>query len=189
MTIDKKIQAYTHCRLCKEERAAFEREMAKNPALRAEVIAITAVQTSMAQGADDLPEHGWDRLSDSIDAQEPAAANDNRPVRFSLLQAVGIAVVTAFGWQVIGATILSNGPAFYTTVSVANGDPLLQVVFSSTALLSDVTETLVELDGRIVDGPSVFGLYAVAFADTSARDAAFAALSERPDFISEVTAN
>lgn len=189
MTIDDKIRAYAHSRLSQEERAAFESEMANDPALHAEVSAITAVQAALGQDVDDMPGHGWARLSDKIDAQGFHAANDNSFFRWSLLQAACIAVAAVLGWQVIGSALLSPEPATYTTASAEAAGPSVQIVFSSMAVMSDVSETLVGLDGRIVDGPSALGLYVVEFPDVATRDAAFAAMNARTDIVSEILKN
>lgn len=187
--MDDRIRAYTQSRLSEEERTAFEDEMKTDTALRAEVAAISAVQKAFSQGSDDLPENGWARLSKQIDAEGQSAANDNLPFRLSLFQAACIAVTAVLGWEVVGATFLSNEPASYATASAENSGPTVQIVFNSTVVFSDVTDVLSDLQGRIVDGPSALGLYVVSFPDITTRDAAFLALSERVDLTSEVLKN
>lgn len=186
MASDDKIRAYANARLSQDERDAFESEMAGDASLRAEVAALTAAQKVFANDTHDMPKHGWARLSDRIDAQDPRAANDNRPFRFSLLQAACIAVTAILGWELVGSTLLSNEPATYTTASAEVAGPALQVVFSSDAAVSGITEVLADLNGSIVDGPSALGLYVVAFPDDATRDAAFDALGQRSDIVSEV---
>ncbi len=189
MSLDEKIRAYTQLRLSEDDCAAFEKQMAKDPALRAEVAAITAMNNVFSHEDDASPKNGWARLSKRIDAETQGAANDNRPIRISLLQAACIAAIAVIGWQVVGVPLLTKQQATYVTVSAESSEASVQVVFNATASLSEVTETLDDLQGQIVDGPSALGVYIVEFSDVDARDTAFLALSKREDIALEVLKN
>ncbi|MEM1431226.1 MAG: hypothetical protein AAGG09_17370 [Pseudomonadota bacterium] len=195
MDDDDRILAYVQGALGGEARAAFEREMAERPALRAEVSALAAAQSVFAEDQEDAAaaEAGWERLSRSIAAEPapalgtaPAPANLNR--RPMLLQFAAVAIGAVVLWQVLAVPYLP-GPerAGFAPVSEAPAEIALRVGFAEGARVADLNALLDEIGARIVDGPGALGLFTLAFDDAAAREAAEALLTERTDLVRVVS--
>lgn len=188
MDRDDKVLLYVQERLTTGERDTFEREIAGDPTLAAEVTALQAARRALVpevQAAD-----GWDRLSNAIDATRPAAANDNRPIRFTLLQAAGLVVAAVALWQFIAVPTLGTGPADRYTVAGVDADaPRLQVLFQADASAGEIVTLLSELEGTIVSGPGALGIFRVEFADDAALEAARLRLTERSELVEQVMGN
>lgn len=193
MTADDKVLAYAQSRMSTAQRTAFEAELEQDLALRAQLAALQAAGSSFAKEQEEVPQEGWARFSRLIeshtDTDTVAPANDNRPIRFSLLQVASIAVAAVVSWQVVGSLLWQSDPAGYVTASALAEEPALKVAFTHSAALGDVGALLLELEGRIIDGPSALGLYTIAFPDAAARDKAAAALRARADLSADVTLN
>ena len=191
MDRDDRLTAYLQGRLDPEARAAFEREVQADPALAAEVAALRDARARFAEEAEaaaDRREAGWRRLSAAIAPAAPAAANENRPLRLSLVQAAAVALVAVGLWQVAAVPLLSPDDAAYRTVSEAPDAISLQIVFRADAPLGEVADLLRRLGGTVQDGPGALGVWRVAFADAQARDDAAAALADQSDLVEMVTA-
>lgn len=177
--------AYTQNRLSKKERNAFEQEIAGDANLAAEVTALRSAKTAMMP--QDVPDKsaGWNRLSTAIDQETFQPANQNRPIRLSLIQTAASVVVAVFLWQSFAAPYLQKGD-FYSTVSETHDAPILQIIFSDGATLVDVSDLLSDLQASIVSGPSALGIYRVEFASQDSLMSAKETLTARSDLIERV---
>ena len=189
MDRDDRILAYIQGRLTPEERDALESEAADDPQLSAELAAMSAVRTAMAEH--DAPDkaEGWAALAGAMNANQPEAANSNqRPLFWSVAQAAGIAVAAVLLWEVVAKPQIGEENAHYLPAGTEAGYEL-QVLFAADAGMAEVTAFLADIDGVIVNGPGAIGIYHISFTDDAARLAARTALAERPDLIAEILAD
>lgn len=188
MDRDDRLMAYLQDRLDPAARAAFEAEMAASPELQAEVSALRAAAADLGQAAvpQGAAEAGWTRLSRAIDAERPAASNDNRPPYRALAQAAAVAAVAVAAWQFAVVPRLPVPGSFVPASEQAAG-PALRVVFAAGAPMADVTALLQQIGATVSDGPGAIGLYTLHFADAAALEAAEVALAARPDLVLAVT--
>lgn len=189
MDREDRLLAYMQGRLDATDRAAFESEIATDPALAAEVATLDGARQAFAAetGAGDR-DAAWQRLSAAIASRQPVATNDNRPVRLSLWQAAAVAAVAVLTWQVAAVPLFQQDPATYRTVTETSAGPGLQVIFAEDAPAGEIAAILREVGGTVTDGPGALGIWRVSFADTQARDAAMTALAARTDIIERVLA-
>lgn len=189
MDREEKVLAYVQGRMSADDKTAFETEIAGDTSLSAEIAALKAARKAFSEiDALDMPDvdAGWAKVSASIAADIPEAANQNRGIRLSLAQAAGIAIAAVALWQVLAVPMIGGDEATFVPAGIEADAPILQVVFRDDATLGEVTELLGALDGVIVSGPGALGLYRVAFVDEAARAAARDALAERADLIAEL---
>ncbi|WP_121063346.1 hypothetical protein [Chachezhania antarctica] len=182
MDQDDRLIDYMQGRLSEEERVAFEAEMARTPALEAEVTALRAAASELgrAQVPDGARAAGWDRLSAAIDAERvPQPANTNRPL--TLLKVACIIGATVAVWQFgVVPKLPGQGPGYVTVTEEAEARHALRVAFAEDVALADLTALLQRIGARITEGPGAIGLYTLSFDDEAARDAAEAALADDP---------
>lgn len=177
--------AYMQDRLGTAEREDFEGEIAADPQLAAEVVALKAVrkEAETSEASVDRTE-GWNRLSAAIDAEAPKAANDNRAPWISVFKVAAMIVAAVMVWEIgIVQGLGLRAPQPYVAVSEGADAAVLQIVFKQTAVLGEVATVLADLGGTVQSGPSSLGVYRLAFADDEARDAARASLALRTDLI------
>ncbi len=187
MDRDDLILAYVQGKLTEADATAFEQALEQDADMAAEILALRAARSEFAQEDDQLEAGpGWDRLEAAIDATAPA--NDNRPLRLSLWQAGGLIAASLALWQVavVPLTQPQRLPG-YEAVSEDAAGPVLQVMFSGTASVADVTAMLRDTGGTVVDGPGALGLYRIAFDSTDQMEVARAVLEGRSDLIDMVT--
>lgn len=90
MDREDKILSYVQGRMPTQGAVEFEEQIAKDSDLKAEVTAMLAVRTAMADDHDKVPADGWDRFAALIETNQNKAANDNKPFRFSLGQVAAV---------------------------------------------------------------------------------------------------
>ena len=117
------------------------------------------------------------------------AANSNEPRGvnpFWRIAAVALAIVGLTQFSLSGADSDASSN-LYLTASEAGHVPnaTLKLGFSDMALLSDMTDILEEVDGKIINGPSALGLYSVTFKTSELCLGAHAKLS-RPNLSLDV---
>ncbi|MCC1491845.1 hypothetical protein [Cognatishimia sp. F0-27] len=188
MDRDDKILTYLQGRMSREDVALFEAEIAKSPDIAAQVAVMRRARAVLGTPPPDLRDDGWDRLSRAIDAQgtPDRAANVNRPIRLSLLQAASVAVAAVIGWSVLQPVLFPSEPGGLAPASAEAEVAVLQVVFVADAPVGEIAALLTNLGASIAEGPGVLGIFRLHFADTAARDNALATLSRRTDLIDEV---
>lgn len=180
------IISYLQGRMPKAARVRFDAEIVEDQDLAAQVAALRSARDVLGKEQHNLQPHGWDRLSAAIDAESGKPANDNRPLRMSLLQAACVALVSVMGWHFVAEPLLNTTPALYKMASSESAQMILQVRFADNASISDISRVFYELEGSISEGPSALGIYRVAFENEAVRAAAMAALEERKDLVLEV---
>ncbi len=183
MTRDEDILEYLQNRLSPADRDAFEQMMAQDAALAAEVNVMRAVRADLADG----PKHEkadavWDRISASIDAQA-APANDNRSPWRQVLQYAAVAVLAIAAWQVAVVPRISGVPEGFRTASETSDAVSIQVKFTETATLADISTLLAPFEGRIIDGPGALGLVRLSFSDENLAEAAQSALESNATLV------
>ncbi|MCV6598651.1 MAG: hypothetical protein OIF40_16420 [Mangrovicoccus sp.] len=189
MDREERLLAYMQDKLPADARRQFEAEIAADDQLAAEVAALRSARAEFARqdAAADL-EAGWASLTEALDAERPVAANTNRPVKLSLAQAAGLVLASVMLWQLAAVPVLDRiRTEGYAPVTEAASGPILQVMFAGSAEMGDISEVLRSFDGSILDGPSAMGVYRISFPSEAQRDAARAALSDRPDLAVSVT--
>ncbi len=180
------ILEYVQNRMSPERRDMFQAELASDPSLAAEVDVMTAARLELAN--DMVPEgaaaEGWERLSAVI----APVANDNRPPVFRYLRVAAAAAVVAVGtWHfAVLPTFFAPGEATFQTASQAAEQPDVTLVFQDTATVAEISDLLLQLNGKVVDGPSALGTYQVRFGSDEERDAAIAELEARSGLVSSV---
>ena len=186
MDQDDKVLAYLQGHMSEQDRGAFEREIAGSPELAAEIAALRAAQSVMADGAPDMPADGWARLSSAIAASEQPPANTNRPMRLTLVQAACVAIAAVIGWHFVEPAVFQQDAETFTPASTDQDIAALQIVFAQSASMGEIAAILAEVDATVADGPGAMGIFRLTFADAAARDQAFAALRARQDLVEEV---
>ncbi|MDP5220067.1 hypothetical protein Q5Y75_22950 [Ruegeria sp. 2205SS24-7] len=183
MERDQDILDYLQDRLGPSERETFEKTMARDASLAAEVAVMRAVRSEL----DASPKHAqaeavWDRLSVEIDGT-PRAANDNRQAWRHVLRYAAVALLAIAVWQFAVVPRIGEAPGGFRTASEQVDDFALQVKFVDGAPFGDISDLLGTLGGVISDGPSALGLVRVSFPDAAARAAALEAMREQVDFV------
>lgn len=193
------IPAYLRGELEREDVAKLEAAAKTDPEIAADIDFQRNLRSAAVEDVSE--ESGWDRLqaamkseapapaktpvlalvSSQTDISSPIAANSNDPKSVSpfwRIAAIALAVAS-IGQVTLSAMNTEPAADIYLTASEAGyiQDATLKVGFSETALLGDVTNILTETDGKIVDGPSALGLYAVTYQSPEACIAAQARLS------------
>lgn len=167
---------YVQDRLPDAERHAVDAQLATDPAMAAEVALLQAARAAF--GAQQEPadhDAGWADLEARMDAQKPLAANENRPIRLSLLQVAAACAVSVVAWQMFAVPQIPTQPATYETVSQQTDEHLLQVIFQPDVTLAQTAAFLRAFDGSISDGPSAVGLYRLRFESAEQMQNALAA--------------
>ncbi len=177
MERDDAILDYLQGRLAPEDQKAFERSMAQDTALAAEVDVMRAVRAEMASG----PQHEqadavWDRLSAAMDGHAQPA-NDNRRPALALLKYAAVAMIAVGAWHFTVVPRVATTQDEFRAASERSTDFILQVKFAPSATLKEVGDVLGPLGGTISDGPTALGVVRVSFVDGGSRDAARDALS------------
>jgi hypothetical protein len=186
MDRDDKILSYVQETMRPQDRVAFDAEIATDADLAAEIAALIGAREAMVPKSGPDVDGGWAQLSAAIDTQHVRPANENRPVFLSLLQVAGVAAATVLLWQVVVTPLIGGGDGSYIPASVSSGDAELQVTFSDTATIGEVSGLLNDLDATIVSGPGALGIYRITFVSAADRQAAREALAARPDLVVEV---
>lgn len=189
MDDSEKIRRFVHEKLSDENRAAFEIELEGSADLRAELALVTAVKTLTGdlQIPENMKDDAWDRLSQTIDAEQRGVpANDNR--RFSLMHVASLAGAIILAWEFIAVPIWSgNDGARFTTASAGEDGSSLRVIFAQGADIFAITTLLRETGGTIVDGPSAIELYRVTFENIEQLEAAQAVFDENSTLLTVVS--
>lgn len=177
--------AYLQGRLSDEDRRAFEIDISKDADLAAEVAALRGAKIAMTP--QDVPDKskGWDRLSAAIDQETFQPANQNRPIRLSVLQAAACVVLAVFLWQALAAPYLAPG-GYFSPASESTPAPVLQVVFADSAVISEISGLLRDLDASIISGPGALGIYQLEFSDDDGLEAAKSIFETRKDLVARV---
>lgn len=185
MDRDDKILAYLQGKLASPDHVRFEKEMAVDKSLAAEVALMRSVRAQLASGPKmPNPDQGWARLSEAI--CEPARpANENRRPWRQLAQYAAVACVAIATWQVVAVPRLGNEPApeTFRAASEAADAFTLQVKFADTATMTEITAVLGPLGGMITNGPSALGILRISFENEEARRQARVALETRDDLV------
>ncbi|KUP92879.1 hypothetical protein [Tritonibacter horizontis] len=187
MDRDDLILAYVQGKLSDADSTAFEQDLEQDANMAAELLALRAARSEFAQEDDQVEaDAGWSRLEATINATIPA--NDNRPLRLSLWQTGALIAASLVLWQVavVPFTQPQRAPG-YEAVSEATRGAVLQVMFSATASVAEVTALLRVIGGTVVEGPGALGLYRIAFESSNRMEVARAVLEGRRDLIDLVT--
>lgn len=183
MDRDDEILDYVQNRLAPADREQFEKAMAKDTSLAAEVDLMRSVRTELKAG----PTHEnadivWDKLSATIDSA-PQTANENRRPWLQVLQYAAVALVAVAAWQFTVVPRISEEPGGFQAASEQSGGFVLQVKFVETATIGEITELLRPLNGTITDGPSAIGLVRISFKEETMQQEALGVLSNRSDLV------
>lgn len=183
MDRDDTILDYLQNRLAPEDRETFEKAMAQDATLSAEVDLMRSVRSELATG----PEHEnaeavWDRVLAGIDSAPQPANTDRRPW-MQVLRYAAVATIAVAAWQLTVVPRIGGAPDGFRTASEAAAAFVLQVKFTPSATISDIGDLLVPLSGTISDGPSTLGLVRVSFPDQPSRQQAIDVLNARIDLV------
>lgn len=174
--------AYLQGRLSDEDRIVFEADIARDADLAAEVAILRGVKIAMAP--QDVPDksEGWRRISEAIDQETFQPANQNRPIRLSLLQTAASVFLAVFLWQALAVPYLTPG-SYFSPASESAPAPVLQLVFVEDAAISDISALLKTLEASIISGPGALGIYRIAFADEDSLRSAKNILETHKDLV------
>lgn len=183
MDRDETILDYMRDKLPPEERATFEATMAQDAALAAEVELMRAVRAELATAPKhDKAEAVWDRLAGEIDPA-PLTANDNRSPWMQFVKYAAVAMLAVAAWQFTVVPRTGSVPEGFRTSSEGAAAFVLQVKFTESTTIADISVLLAPSKGTIVDGPSALGLVRVSFPDQAAREQALEVLSAQSDLV------
>lgn len=188
MDRDQSILDYLQDRLTSSDRDVFERSMAKDTSLAAEVDLMRSVRAELSSApGHENADAVWDRLSAEIDA-EPQAANDNRRPWRQTLKYAAVAVLAVAAWQVTVGPRINQVPGEFRTASEQPAAFAFQVKFVESATIGEITALLAPLGGTITDGPSALGLMRISLAEAGLREEALEVLNnsrELVEFVAE----
>lgn len=165
-----------------EEREAVEAAVAADPLLQTELKALKRIRAEMqAEDIGHSPgEFGLARLMRDIDGEQKAAQAQASVVRPRLWQGIAAAAVGLLVVQGIwtmnrddGFDVIQAGGETEATIE----GPTLIVAFSEDATEATIRQLLLELDLKIISGPSAIGLYTLVAVDEASRDTALTRLS------------
>lgn len=183
MDHDDKILDYVQNRLAPADREQFEKAMAKDKSLSAEVDLMRSVRAELKAGPiHENADAVWDKLSAAIDPA-PQTANDNRRPWLQVLQYAAVAVMAVAAWQFAVVPRISGEPDGFRAASEQSVGFVLQVKFIESATIGEITDLLRPLNGTITDGPTALGLVRVSFAKKNMQQEAFDVLSSRSDLV------
>ena len=180
-----------------EAKAAIDARLKSDPKLADELAYYKGLQQAVAPTKQTTTpdELGWKRLANAIHQEQlpvadkvagKVAANDNAP--FWKYAAAALAVVAALQTAFLFQSPQSGEEPTYVTASASDETQYgLNIIFQPTATADELTDTLKNVGGEIVAGPSALGLYTVAFDTEAARDAAQDALARETDIIESVS--
>lgn len=176
MDRDDRILAFVQGKLPQADADAFQSEMNSDAGLAAEVAVLASARSVLGSNQDDMADQSWETLSAKIDEARFRPANLSRAPRLSLLQVAAAIVAAVAIWQFTAAPLFQTGGLDYAPASVAAEGPTLQVRFEANAQIGAISDTIYDLDGRILDGPSAIGLFVIEFPDDASRTAALESL-------------
>ncbi|GAB5468137.1 MAG: hypothetical protein Kilf2KO_11670 [Rhodospirillales bacterium] len=183
MDRDDEILDYLQNRLAPADRAQFEKAMANDRSLAAEVGLMRSVRAELkARPVHEDADAVWDRLSAAIDPA-PQTANDNRRPWLQVLRYAAVAVVAVAAWQLAIVPRISVDPDGFQVASERSVGFVLQVKFVDSAAIGEIAELLRPLNGTITDGPTALGLVRVSFADEKMQQEALDLLASRSDLV------
>lgn len=189
MDRDDKVLAYVQDTMTVQDRVAFDAEIAADADLAAEISALIGAREVMTPKSGPDVQGGWAQLSARIDETRFRPANENRPVFLSLVQVASVAVASVLLWQVVVTPLIGDGAGTYIPASAFDPAHELQVTFTDTATIRDVSVLLDDLGATIVSGPGALGVYGITFVGAEERKAAQDALAARPDLVVEAIGN
>lgn len=201
------IPAYLRGDLDSEAVAELEAAAKLDPEIAADIELQRNLKEAITLSEEKPAENGWDKLQAAMGADVPlqqkntpslalvssqekveettdvAAVNSNAAKGvnpFWRIAAVALAIVGVTQLSLFGANNESQSN-LYLTASEAGHAPnaTLKLGFKETALLSDMTDVLAETGGKIINGPSALGLYAVTFETSEACLSAHEKLSSK----------
>ncbi|MFD3191870.1 hypothetical protein ACFMPD_16615 [Sedimentitalea sp. HM32M-2] len=160
-----------------EQAARIEAMAARDRALRAELALMATLKGALAQATEgpDARAFGWKRLEAEIGRTARPAAS-RAPIWRIAAAVLGVVVL---GQGAYIALAPGEEPLYRTVTEDAEG-AVLGVAFAPAATAGEIEALLREAGGRIVDGPFANGLYRVAFADETAREAGQRVLAASP---------
>ncbi len=158
---------YIQNRLSELDRKAFEKRLATDQNLRAELAVLQAARNDFAEKQTDASDlgAGWAELESRIDAAQTTAANENRPIRLGLLQVAAVSAFAVMAWHFVAVPQFTKDPSSFETVSQENDGHIMQVVFRPDTTLAQTAAFLTQYKGSIFDGPGAVGVYRLRFAD------------------------
>lgn len=189
--IDEKLNLWANGRLPEAERRALEEEMARDPALAREAEFAKALRQAVRDEPLMPPgELGLARLRHAV--REEREASPKAPPRnfWKPLAVAACLVVAAQAVLLLGPAAWKGGAAL--DVSPASGGgvpagPRLQIVFAPSASAADIQAAVLSVNGSIVAGPSVLGVFRLGLAEETSVEAAVETLRAL-DFVDEVIA-
>lgn len=189
-------------RLQERERLAFECHLQQCDDCRRDVANEQALVNRMTEDprVEYAPGASLQALLGRIDAEESLPTTslnyvkhtDKRPngspwtrwlVAATLVEAIGIAVLTGALIQSAHSTRLGNDDRYRTVTTVAptNSSASLRVIFAPSMTLNEFSKLLQELKLEVVSGPSPAGVYSLAISGDESLANELAALRSRPD--------
>lgn len=136
----------------------------------------------------DYDELGWARLSKEMNVDAMSAipsANDNIGQPKFWRYAAAFLMVAVLGQSIfIGSNLKGESQDRYLPVTQAPVQAhILKVEFAQNLLLTEMAETLQELNGNIISGPSKIGLYQLSFTSEDSLIEAERFFRENPDMV------
>jgi len=183
MDRDDKILNYVQDRMPPQDREAFEKAMATDAALAAEVGLMQSVRGALAaEPTHDNSDAVWDRLSTSMTSL-PQPANVNRSPWAQVARYAAVAAIAVFAWQVTVVPRSSGVPEGFAPATEGAGAFVLQVKFADTATFGEIGALLGPLGGTITDGPTALGLVRVSFTNAASLQEAVVTLNAGSDIV------
>lgn len=176
-----------------DERAAVEAFVQEDAGLAAELEALREMHRNLQNEQPERTpgEFGLARLMRDIDAEDASSVTHvvaNRPAAPSIWKIAAVVLLGLFAAQ--SAFVYLQEGQGGPDVQLASGQdavlpegPTLRVGFENTAALSEIASLLLDLDLRIVDGPSAIGFYTLEARDMTSRAQAIGVLKDRPDLV------
>jgi hypothetical protein len=153
----------------------IEAMMARDPALRAEIALMRGLKPALADADTGQPpgEFGWTKLQAAIrrdEAQRHRGLSRRQLVVWRVAAAfLGVAVLGQIAY--IASAPMTVDDATYRTASEPTEAHVLGIGFAPDANAAEIGALLRAANARIIDGPSVLGLYRVAFPSADALQA------------------
>lgn len=186
------IPAYLRGELSEEERQEIETLAAKNPEIAADIEFQRNLKASLAndENAYEPGDLGWAKLSKAMEESDKSIASSASQPKFWRYTAAILAVAAVGQAGVLSSMAFNKGQdAQYVTASETPDIKTYstKVAFGNDAKMSELTQTLQNVDGVIVKGPSSLGLYQVRFKSETDCQKAIESFQLRSDIVETVS--
>lgn len=181
--IDEKLTKWATGKLNEQERESLEQQLQRDPELKKEADFLTALRKGMQEQQESLPgDMGLARLKRDIQREQ----QQQKPQQ-KFWKPLAIAACCLLGVQMF---LLLPDNSTDTDIVTLSGEanyrgPQLQIVFTDSTTAAQIQQALNSVQGNIIGGPGVLGVYTVALPEDADAQQMLLQLNSL-DFVEEI---